>query len=543
MESDKSDEIKELYLNLAAKIFLDYLTYKISLLENVPIEGVEHFGLYSLSNILRKIFEEVKSPLEFIISKLENVGYYGLHREEGITERGKKISYAIFSFDPVKPLLLEGPPGCGKTYLAEKFYEALRIDKEFRLFMILNYGRPQVSRTLRSVVTLEAEEMEDIVLRGTSYLLALAFKGFNLDLGEDAKTEVLNKCKSLIKRYDERVRKRLSNLINSYLENPEGSESKKDDRRGLEKALRALDIIISSSIIRGGSEKRYERALGDSYPIFLLAFSKEELEEGVIFLKYMCGDKDSFERVFGRRDYAKRAILSNALPFSKSEDEVYELLSTFEKISHGRDIKEAIELARNVEDESLRKLVPIFLLFRFGPLGRGRLFPGISVVLIDEADKMDHKAQSAFLEVFDRNYVSIPYVGRLYRLGITYVFLTSNEFLSIIDPMVRRTDYLRLDAYSTEELEEIINNKISPKIEALSKILRRKKGDLRKDVQRILNYALNKIEKEGIRATPDEILSYMDAVLRYMAFVKRAKIKERELDEFINIKIRKKKIA
>jgi len=94
--------------------------------------------------------------------------------------------------------------------------------------------------------------------------------------------------------------------------------------------------------------------------------------------------------------------------------------------------------------------------FRPGPLMRALECEKPCVLLIDELDKVDEGFEALLLEILSAWQLSIPEFGTVEAKSIPFVVLTSNEERRLVDPIRRRSLYVRVEHPTPEREAEII---------------------------------------------------------------------------------------
>jgi MoxR-like ATPase len=107
--------------------------------------------------------------------------------------------------------------------------------------------------------------------------------------------------------------------------------------------------------------------------------------------------------------------------------------------------------------EAIRQELHGLEFFIKGPLLRALLHEWKPcVLLVDEIDKVDHAFEALLLEVLSDWQLSIPKLGTVTATTIPFVVLTSNEERRIVDPLRRRSFYVRFDHPSADREREIL---------------------------------------------------------------------------------------
>ena len=101
-----------------------------------------------------------------------------------------------------------------------------------------------------------------------------------------------------------------------------------------------------------------------------------------------------------------------------------------------------------------------FLLDR--PVLKALTMPGRKVLLIDEIDKADTEIEHALLELLSDFAITIPEYGviQCQEKDRPIVFLTSNNYRELSQPMLRRCCYLYIEHKSYEEILAIITARV-----------------------------------------------------------------------------------
>ena len=126
---------------------------------------------------------------------------------------------------------------------------------------------------------------------------------------------------------------------------------------------------------------------------------------------------------------------------------------------------------------------PDFLLKR--PVIEALTMKGRKVLLIDEIDKTEPEIEHALLEMLSDFAITIPEYGTIQcaQEDRPIVFLTSNNYRELSQPMLRRCSYLYIEHKTLEEIKKIICANVSASDEFVNTVAsvidRLQKTDLR----------------------------------------------------------------
>ena len=161
-------------------------------------------------------------------------------------------------------------------------------------------------------------------------------------------------------------------------------------------------------------------------------------------VRISCYEDITADKILYDYDYQRQLLVVSALR-EKLNDQVKEM-------PLGESIK---AVAGNTEFYGKE-----FLLDR--PVIKALTMPGRKVLLIDEIDKADAEIEHALLEMLADFAITIPEYGTISCKpeDRPIVFLTSNNYRELSQPMLRRCWYLYIEQKSYEEVLDIISNHI-----------------------------------------------------------------------------------
>ena len=156
-----------------------------------------------------------------------------------------------------------------------------------------------------------------------------------------------------------------------------------------------------------------------------------------------------------------------AYAVAKASNTEVERLQCFEGINEEKAIGKfdeslqrlAVELrskSGQIEWGALKQELHSLHFFTAGPLLRALQRPTPCVLLIDEIDKVDPEFEAMLLEILSVYRLSIPKLGTIEAKTIPFVLLTSKEERRILDPLRRRSFYLRIDHPTPEREARIL---------------------------------------------------------------------------------------
>jgi MoxR-like ATPase len=129
--------------------------------------------------------------------------------------------------------------------------------------------------------------------------------------------------------------------------------------------------------------------------------------------------------------------------------------ATLQDTLKGKDVDQAIDVASHMNFYSENFLIP-------RPLLKSITSEGRCVLLLDEVDKASEEIEHTLLEFLEDYSISIPQLGTVHckEGNEPIVFLTSNRFRELSEPLKRRCGYLYIEQKSRTELEQIISKRV-----------------------------------------------------------------------------------
>lgn len=171
-------------------------------------------------------------------------------------------------------------------------------------------------------------------------------------------------------------------------------------------------------------------------------------------IRISCYEDITADKILYDYDYQRQLLVVSALR--------EKLNAQVKDMSLGESIK---AVAGNTEFYG-----PEFLLDR--PVIKALTMPGRKVLLIDEIDKADAEIEHALLEMLSDFAITIPEYGTIFcqPQDRPIVFLTSNNYRELSQPMLRRCWYLYIEQKSYEEILDIVSAHVSGSKEFLERV-------------------------------------------------------------------------
>jgi len=184
-------------------------------------------------------------------------------------------------------------------------------------------------------------------------------------------------------------------------------------------------------------------------------------------IRVSCHEGITADKILYDYDYQRQLLVVSAI-----RDKLNESLKDL-------SVNESIKaVAQNTEFYG-----PDFLLKR--PVIEALTMKGRKVLLIDEIDKTEPEIEHALLEMLSDFAITIPEYGTIQcaQEDRPIVFLTSNNYRELSQPMLRRCSYLYIEHKTLEEIKKIICANVSASDEFVNTVAsvidRLQKTDLR----------------------------------------------------------------
>ena len=149
------------------------------------------------------------------------------------------------------------------------------------------------------------------------------------------------------------------------------------------------------------------------------------------------------EQILYDYDYQKQLLTIQAISSALSEE------------LKGKTADEAIRAVQGMDFYSRDFIIP-------RPLMKALTQPTRCVLLLDELDKSSEEAEHILLEFLESYEISVPQLGTIScpEGREPLVFITSNCFRELSEPLKRRCGYLYIQPKSEQELKDIILQKV-----------------------------------------------------------------------------------